>query len=252
MPDLSLKLKNAPIIEAVLDLDCDMPPGLVFSSLEGPARASLREQYPQFRKILLQEHNLEAKPEAPAQISTQQSLHGFQFLMEDGKQIVQVRSQGFSFNRLAPYSTFDDYLPEIQRAWNIFIKIAAPVRVRVIRLRYINRILLPMTGKKVNLDDYLKIGPHLPDEEKLEFVGFVNQHTAVEMDTGNQLNLVLAAQPPENHMIPVIFDITAAAEPMCEPDKWGEMVAKIQSLRNLNNRVFRNTLTPECINLFQK
>lgn len=246
------KLKNAPIIEAVLDIDCDMPPGQEISTLEASARASFQPQYPKFQTIFNQELRLEPKLGAPAQVSTLHKMQGLQFLQDDGRQLVQVRTQGFSFNRLAPYSTLDDYLQEMERTWNLFVKLASPVQVRVIRLRYINRILLPKPGVKVQLDDYLKIGPHLPDEEKFELIGFLHQHAAVEVETKNQVNIILAAQPPENDMLPLIFDITAASATTQEPGNWAAIAEKIQSLRHLKNRVFRNTITEKCISLFQQ
>jgi uncharacterized protein (TIGR04255 family) len=119
-------------------------------------------------------------------------------------------------------------------------------------LRYINRILLPLTTEGVKLEEYLKICPRLPDEEKLHFVGFFNQHTAIETDTGNQVNIILAAQAPEGNWLPVIFDIAAASAGRLEPGNWAEISGKIQSLRGLKNRVFRNTLTEKCIILFQQ
>jgi uncharacterized protein (TIGR04255 family) len=102
------------------------------------------------------------------------------------------------------------------------------------------------------LEDYLKIGPRLPDEDRLTFTGFLNQHTAVEKDTGNQINIVLTTQPPEDQMLPLIFDITVAGSGTAEVENWTWLLAQIQALRALKNRVFRNTLTEQCLNLFQQ
>jgi uncharacterized protein (TIGR04255 family) len=253
MDETILKLKNAPIVEAVIDIECDMPPAQQLKSLEAMARDSFRAQYPKFRTVLVQEHRIEAKlEETQPRMSSHSSLQGFQFLHEDEKQVVQMRTQGFSFNRLAPYSTLDDYMPEIARTWNLFTKLASPVQVRAIRLRYINRILLPISGGSPELKDYFKICPHLPDEKKLVFVSFLNQHIAVEKDTGNQVTIILAAQPPENDKFPVILDITAVNVLTLEPGNWAGICEKIQSLRHLKNEVFRNTLTSACLNLFQQ
>jgi uncharacterized protein (TIGR04255 family) len=139
----------------------------------------------------------------------------------------------------------------MERAWSVFIKIASPVQVRMVQLRFINRILLPMSGGKLQVDDYLKICPQLPDEEKLGFLGFLNQYVAFEKDTGNQINIVLAAQPVENEKLPIIFDITASRQLVTEPKNWPKILDAIKSLRRLKNLVFRNTLTERCIKLFQ-
>lgn len=170
---------------------------------------------------------------------------------DDEKQLVQVRAEGFSFNRLAPYTTLDDYLPEIERTWGLYVRLVSPVQIRVIRLRYINRILIPLTANSVNLDDFLKIGPRLPDEDGLVLSGFLSQQAAVEKDTGHQVNLVLTAQLPENEKLPVILDITVASPAAAEPANWSNILSIIGSLRSLKNRIFVNTLTSKCIELFQ-
>lgn len=251
MSTSELKLAKAPIVEAVLDIDCDMPAGFDLTALEGTAGEAFRSQYPRFRNQFLEEHRIESKADEPAKHSSRRAVQAFRFLQDDEKQLVQVRSQGFSFNRLAPYSSLDDYLSEIQRTWELFIGIASPVKIRVVRLRYINRILLPFAGGPVNLDGYFKVGPKLPDEEGLQFTGFVNQHTAVEAGTGYQVNIVLASQLPESERLPVIFDICVASPKTAEPNDWHWILVEIQSLRSLKNRIFKNTLTEICLNLFQ-
>lgn len=254
MVGTALKLKNAPIVEAVVDIECDMPLAPGIQALESAARDAFRSQYPKFTQIFVQEHLIAPNPDAPQmpQVSVMdRGIHGLRFLHDDGKQLVQLRISGFSFNRLAPYSSLDDYIPEIKRTWALFIGVASPLHVRLIRLRYINRILLPVSEIGPSLADYLEICPHLPDEEQLAFVGFFNQHAAVEKKTGHNINIILATQAPENSKLPIILDITVEAIVSLEPGNWLDIQSSIQSLRRLKNDVFRNTLTPTCMNLFQ-
>ncbi len=246
-----LKLASPPIVEAVVDIDCDMPPGLEIKALESAARDAFQAQYPKFRTQLIQEHQFKQEVGAPPEVSVRSGVQALRFFQEDEKQLVQVRTQGFSFNRLAPYSSLDDYLSEIQRTWRLFLRVAAPVRIRLIRLRYINRILLPLKAGRVNLDHYLKRGPRLPDEKKLSFVGFLQQYSAAQMGTKNQVNIVLAAEAVENDKLPIIFDIEAVASDSIEPEEWSKLHSGIQSLRNLKNMVFENSLTKRCLKLFQ-
>lgn len=251
MSTADLSLQNAPIVEAVLDIDCDMPPRFDLAAMEGASRACFLEKYPKFRSQFIQEFQIETKADATAQLTNRHGIQAFQFRQDDEKQLVQVRAQGFSFNRLAPYKRLDDYLPEIERTWLQFIGVVSPVQIRLIRLRYINRILLPMVGGRVNLDYYLKIAPHLPDEANLTFVGFLNQHQVVEVATGHRADIVLSTQPPENDMLPIIFDNSVMCAGPAAPGDWPWILAKIRSLRSLKNRIFENTLTTECLNLFR-
>src|SRR6266851_3993285 len=201
-----LKLASPPIVEAVVDIDCDMPPGLDIKALESTARDAFQAQYPKFRTQLIHEHQFKQEIGAPPEMSVRSGVQALRFFQEDEKQLVQVRTQGFSFNRLAPYSSLDDYLPEIERTWRLYVDLASPVQIRVIRLRYINRILLPMTANKVDLDEYLKIGPRSPDAVELVLTGFLSQQAGIEKDTEHHVNLVLAVQAAENEKLPIILD----------------------------------------------
>ena len=111
------RLRNPPIVEAVFDVDCDLPPGFDLVALEERSQALFQDRYPKFRTQLVQEHRIETKADAPPNTSSRLAVQALQFLHDDEKQLVQVRAQGFSFNRLAPYSSLDDCLPEIERTW---------------------------------------------------------------------------------------------------------------------------------------
>jgi len=251
MSESELHLAKAPIVEAVVDIDCDMPPAFDLTALEGKACEKYRSEYPKFRAQFLEQHSFESKSHEPAKHSARRTIQAFQFQHDDEKQLVQIRAQGFSFNRLAPYTSLDGYLSEIQRAWKLFVEIAMPVQFRTVRLRYINRILLPMTGGRIALDKYIQVCPRLPDEDTMEFASFLNQHVAVEIGTGYQVNSVLTAQRSQSEKLPIIFDNCVVAAEPGDPQDWDSILSKIQSLRDLKNRIFRNTLTDTCMNLFQ-
>src|SRR5690242_5500625 len=105
----STQLRNPPIVEAVFDVDCDLAPGFDFMALETRSRAQFADQYPKFRTQFLQELQIETTEDTQLKASSRSGIQAFQCLHEDEKQLVQVRPKGFSFNRLAPYSSLDDY-----------------------------------------------------------------------------------------------------------------------------------------------
>lgn len=246
----AMKLPRSPIIEAVLDIDCDMPSKFDLSSLEPQLRDSLRAKYPKFRKQLFEQHRFESKPDSLPAHSATKGVQALQFLTEDERQVVQFRSQGFSFNRLEPYSTLDHYIDEIRSGWEIFLKVAAPSQIRAVRLRNINRILLPLMNGRVEAENYLKNIPGVADQ-KLVLVGFFVQYGAIEKESGFTTNVVIAAQPVENDKAPIILDITAQWAGRAIVENWPWLLEQVMSLRSLKNRVFSNSLTPQCLNLFQ-
>ena len=97
------KLANPPIVEAVLDIDCDMPPTLDWAALKESAKSAYQDRYPKLQIVFaqsLQIEKLSGEPPAPQAMGKTQA---YQFFQEDTKQLIQVRSQGFSLNRLTPY-----------------------------------------------------------------------------------------------------------------------------------------------------
>lgn len=251
MAESVFKLKNPPIIEAVLDIECDLPPDFKISTLETQARKEFEKSYPAFQEQFIQQHEIRKEPNEPPKISVSDvGIQALQFLKEDRKQLVQVRTQGFSFNRLAPYTSLDDYLPQIRSAWASYIKLASPIQVRQIRLRYINRIPLLFVNNRIVLDEYFRNGPKLADDKNMMLLGFLNQYAAVDNETGNQVNSVLTAQAPEDDKLPIIFDNSAVSLKIGEPGDWKWIRSTIMDLRQLKNHVFRETLTETCLNQF--
>jgi uncharacterized protein (TIGR04255 family) len=252
MTETRFKLQKAPIIEAVIDIDCDMPPDFDFSKLESPSRDAFQTTYPIFETQFVHEHRIEPVQGGVPKVSQRHGIQAFRCFSSDKKQLIQVRAQGYSFNRLAPYSTLDDYYPEIKRTWELFQSIGGPLQTRAVRLRYINRVPIPFSGTNVALSEYFKAGIDSPEDTELVLTGFLNQRSAVELATGNQINVVIAGEKAEQSVAPVIFDITVAKPIATEPANWIELSKVIESLRNLKNRIFRNTLTDKCLKLFQQ
>ncbi|EQD44657.1 hypothetical protein B2A_09532, partial [mine drainage metagenome] len=237
------KLRNPPIMEAVLDIECDLPPSADLGALEAPASKAFSEQYPTLQRRLWRELRMEAKTDGALNSSVQHGLQALLFTDSTGKQLVQVRKSGYSFNRLAPYEGLNTYLSEIQRTWDLYREIASPIVVRSLRLRYINKIRIPVAAAPVELDKYLRLQQMLADDQRLTLTGFLNQYSAIENETRHQVAVMLTAQPQEADKLPVIFDNAAAASVEIKPDDWKRISTTLLELRVLKNLVFRKTLT---------
>ncbi len=244
-------LPNPPSVEAILDIECDIPAAPNLAELEAVARKQFGVRYPRFRQMFAQVHEISVTDEAIASSSTHRTLDALQFLQDDEKQVVQLRRQGYSFNRLAPYAGLDGLLPEIEQTWRSYRDLVSPLLVRKVRLRYINRILIPMQDGRVDLDEYLKCGPRTADEDRLTLVGFLNQYAAVDKDSGHRVETVLTSQHNDGNHVALIFDNSALSSELIEPEDWGAISRQIQSLRHLKNHVFQRTLTERCLSLFQ-
>jgi uncharacterized protein (TIGR04255 family) len=130
------------------------------------------------------------------------------------------------------------------------VRITSPVQVTNVRLRYINRIPLPLKGGSVNLDEYLAAGPRLPEEQSLRLAGFVDRHSMLQPATGHRVDVILATQPEQGKLLPIILDIQAVASVAADPGDWVSIAPRIEALRALKNLVFQRTLTERCLKLF--
>ena len=247
-------ISHPPIVEAVLDIECDLPITQELGELEQPALELFRDNYPNVQRQFVQQYELRATAGAPPDVSSHAGrprIAALQFFQEDRKQLVQVRTQGFSFNRLAPYGSFDQYSEEIKHRWEQYRSITKPVQVIGIKLRYINRILVPAQNGCVELDDYFQISPRVPGEKEMTLTGFLQQYEAVDKKSGYRINLVLTPQRLEGDKLPVIFDNGVFADEKGDAKDWGWIMGTIQSLREQKNNIFRRSLTEKCLTLFQ-
>lgn len=93
-------------------------------------------------------------------------LHGYFFRSDDGKNIAQFRIDGFTFNRLKPYTSLDDILPLAMEMWRVYCDTAQPEVVTRLALRYINYIPLPPSLR--NFNEYLRAAPPHPTRAAAE------------------------------------------------------------------------------------
>lgn len=255
MSQTPLKLDKPPIVEAVVDIDCAMPPAFDIAGIEEKAKSALAGDYPVVKRRQIEQHRLaRSKAGEPVTHTTSQSLQALQFSKPDTKQLVQVRLQGYSFNRLAPYSSLDEYLAEIKRTWSLFVAFAEPVQIRTVRLRYINRILLPLpAGKLLRLEEYIRTSPQFTSEldSKLVLTSFLQQYVARDVEANMDVSVVVTSQPPADQLLPIILDNSVAAPGPADPSNWPWINDKLEALRILKNQTFEDALTEKCLQLFQ-
>ena len=172
-------MRNAPITEAILDIRAKLPAGVDVAGLLS-LHSKIAEQYPNKQErrkwegeIVLGEN---AQPEAR---STVKEVDGYLFRSLDNTRIVQYRLDGFTFNQLKPYDTWEKFRDEAKRLWNFYIEAVAPEQVTRIALRYINQMLIP--GPQINFDDYLVAGPPVPKKLPQQVSSFVTRVVIQEL-----------------------------------------------------------------------
>jgi len=243
------EIEHAPIQEAVLDVRAELPKELALEDVEA-LHGKVSRDYPdkKIQRIWQQEFRVgEAlSPEA----GTAGKVHGGIFRSEDGKQVVQFRSDGYTFSRLRPYTQWEELFPEAKRLWDVYAAWAKPLKVRRIATRYINVIELP--GPKVNLDDYFTAPVPVPKDLPQELATYMQRAVLHFPAEGIQAIVTQSPAPPGStqkpNTIPVLLDIDVfKVGEFSEAEAW----RAFRDLRRIKNRVFRSYLTDEAIKLFQ-
>ena len=156
--------KNAPITEAVLDIR---------TRLEKPSLerlAGIRDaRYPN----LFQTPNLMAFTfavnEGQPSLDTSSQALGFSYRSDEEKDIFQVRRDGFTHNRLPPYTEWGSFSAEARRLWLVYKEGALPAEVEWISLNYINEIYVPFA---TSFENYFRTYVEVPKELPQMLLGF--------------------------------------------------------------------------------
>ena len=128
-----------------------------------------------------------------------------QFLREDEKALVQIGADLLTINHLKPYPSWDHFRPLIEQAFTAYRRVAKPVGVRRIGLRYINEIIFP--SREIKFNEYLNFYPStMGIGEKIEsfMVGAMKSYEGGRDQLRAQLT---SAEPKDPGHTAMLFDL---------------------------------------------
>lgn len=245
-------LARPPIVEAILDLECDLPADFSLEAIRDTAGESLKASYPDQRDFLFKLFEIEAKVEDSEPLQAKNRLEALRFFNTDGTGLVQFRQSGYSFNRIGSYSSLDQYLAEIKRTWELFQDFAAPNFVRQVRLRFINKIDVPIPPSGIiGLGEYFHHPPGIPMENRLVMHGFLSQSVSVDKDTQAEVKITLTDKKESHDRLTVVLDIETYSPANTSYESWDSIQEQILQLRQLKNQVFFGMITDKCGEMFK-
>jgi len=111
------RFANAPIAEALLDIQ------VAFSSPVDTARLlafhdAIRDRHPKKEDRVKWRGEIRLGPEAVQQ-AFERGPEGFMFKSADERRIVQVRQDGYTFNWLKPYESWEALRDEARHHWEV-------------------------------------------------------------------------------------------------------------------------------------
>ena len=246
-------LPRAPATEAIIDLRTQPAERFSVENYAEPPFA-LAANYPDPKPISLQEFGVTTH--ADGRIGESKVVNhgcvGRRFTSMDGKHIVQLRKDGFTFSRLAPYTSWEDVWSAAEGWLAYYLQARGPVEVHRLAVRYINRLPLPAPDGGVDLKRYLTAPPNVPAELAVFIDGFLNQVQVA--DPGGRIRATLTQAlrpvlPTERDVVPVVLDIDVFETGPFAADL-DYLRTRFTALRNYKNRLFFASITEDAANLF--
>ena len=240
---------NPPITEGLIDIRVQLPGEVSLANLES-LHTRIQDTYPEKESRKKLEGTIELRDEKEPLKTGRVEVDGYIFRNSDGRQVVQFRLDGFTFNRLRPYSRWEDVFAEARRLWEIYRATVKPVLVTRLAVRYINSIEIPL--KTIDYDDYLTAGPKVP-----EGLPQLLQHffTRIEIPFPDREAVAVVMQTPSDKKDPVNtgiildIDVVYAATSLAPEDT--SIYEILGALREIKNAVFLSSITEKTKELFR-
>jgi uncharacterized protein (TIGR04255 family) len=238
-------LRNAPITEALIDVRAFPPVGFDPQSLL-LAKTRLASRYPFALERMGTEALFELKVGMqPTTTARDLGLQGVFVKSPDEKQIAQFRVDGFTFNRLKPYTSWEAILPEALDLWDVYVDIVNPGGVTRVAVRYINHIVLPPAPQE--LDDYIVTAPQLPQGVPQVFSAFStrvvmnNPEANLRANVRQKLEVGIETTNPT-----LLLDIDAYRSGAFSRDR-DSLHAVLTELRMYKNQIFFGSVTDSLV-----
>jgi uncharacterized protein (TIGR04255 family) len=239
---------KAPVIEAVIDIQTSFSSELPIARLADLAD-SLKDKFPICTKMTSIQMKVDANEEEDGKISSTQDELGLRLADTVNSRIVQIRKIGFAYSHLPPYSDWRHFSKEARDYWELFAEHCKPEKVTRCAVRYINRI--DIGESPVEIDDYLNLYPHIPQEIPQKITGMHLQLQMPQEDLGSIAIINEAiVQPAIPGGLSVIVDIDLFKILSIRPTS-EEVWDILEQLRIRKNELFEGFITDNTRGIIQ-
>jgi uncharacterized protein (TIGR04255 family) len=242
-------LKNAPIVEAIVDFRVKLPDKFEVKSFTS-IKKRLGNRYPKMEERREFEAGVRIKDKRVEHMVEEKGLQGYFFKSPDGKNVAQFRKDGFTFSRLKPYTNWQDVLTEAKKLWRLYMDRTFPdLVVTRIAVRYINQLDIPLPIK--DLKEYLKTPPAIPQNVPQELYQFLTRVTIRDPKFDIMAHIIQALErSSKRDCVTIILDIDVFKQKesgFVELEIW----QTFEQLRDLKNRIFFSSITEKTARLFE-
>jgi uncharacterized protein (TIGR04255 family) len=169
----------------------------------------------------------------------------------DSTNVVLLKHDAFSISQLAPYRGWAEFLENFKKYHDIYTH-KQHKKISRIGVRFINRIDIPASGNKIELEDYFNVFPTLPKKDFPDFNRYVVQTTSL-LDTEKLLTINAYSYNEDTPLIDhcsIVLDIDIGQINNL-PQNSTKLYQVLEELREKKNFFFEKLIKPQSRRLFK-
>lgn len=234
-------LKNAPIIEAVLDIRVIPDDGVKSTSFKD-FHSKISKRFPIYEQTFQIQGQLQVGVATPSEIK-EHKTECARFKSVNSDFISLIQYSGMNLSKVKPYSNWDNLRDNAKEVWLSYKEHFKPKGISRIALRYINKLDLPFDSK---IEDIFKTYPEISHLLPQELAAYRLQLVLPSKDKKsiaivNQILDPNAAREDEQ-MVGIVFDIDAYQNVNLDINS-NEVWDRFETLHSYKNDIFFESLT---------
>lgn len=245
--------KKPPVREALVDIRVDRLPSTVLPELERLTER-LNKNYPSKKTIYGLEARLEMQEASFVASQKSHGIIGYRFISSDEKKIVQLKLDGFTFNRLKlnpeeSWPGWETLREEAKSAWELYVGATKPGEITRLAVRYINQIVIHAAS--IELDEYFTAPPRVPKELRYQDLDNFFGRVAISIPDLSATAVITHAPAPKPfpNSVTIILDIDIFRQQRMVLDS-SIIWETLDRFRDLKNNVFEVSLHQKAKDLF--
>lgn len=228
---------RAPAVEALIDIRIE---GSIDLDDLRELSDSLSVDFPEVQTQFEFRGKLEFRKNEATSLVEHQGIRGF--LRKNAESVVQLRRDGFTYSKLAPYTRWDAVSAAARDYWSQYVERAKPERVRRLAVRYINHIHPPKGWQ--GSAEWLHIAVSMPDvpgipREPADFFIRVLQPHPTEKHAAN-VTVATVKDDEERRILLFDIDVFQDADLACDDIAIWKILA---DQRDYKNDIFFGSIT---------
>jgi uncharacterized protein (TIGR04255 family) len=242
-------LSRAPIVEGLVDIQVKQRPDWSVEQLS-PYVENLRDSYPEAKSLQQIRAELKLEVDKPSTQAVEARPGGYRLERQSPPFVILARREGFTVSRMTPYDTWKNLVAEARPRWEEYCRACKPEAITRVATRFINRIELPIEG--LDFDDYFTATPKVPQGLPQTLAHFLSRIIVPDRNSGADIAIsqVMEAMNPSTQKVVVLIDIDVYKNLDLSVDS-GELWDLLNTLRELKNCAFFDSLTPRALELFK-